>query len=46
MASLVNTELMGAQVSEVYKWLCFVSYLCLSADERAASKLDDVQFIS
>ena len=45
MASLVNTELMGAQVSEVYKWLCFVSYLCLSADERAASKLDDVQFI-
>ena len=45
MASLVNTELMGAQVSEVYKWLCFVSYLCLSSDERAASKLDDVQFI-
>jgi len=45
MTSIVNTELLGAQVSEVYKWLCFVSYLCLSEDERAAGRLDDVQFI-
>lgn len=45
MKSLVNTELLGAQVSEVYKWLCFTSYLCLSMDERAAGRLDDVQFV-
>lgn len=45
MASLVNTHLIGAQVSEVYKWLCFVSYLCLSEDERNAANLDDVQCI-
>lgn len=45
MASLVNTHLIGAQVSEVYKWLCFVSYLCLSEDERNAGNLDDVQCI-
>lgn len=45
MASQINTHLIGAQVSEVYKWLCFVSYLCLSADERNAGDLDDVQCI-
>jgi hypothetical protein len=45
MASLINTHLIGAQVSEVYKWLCFVSYLCLSEDERNAGNLDDVQCI-
>ncbi len=45
MASLINTHLIGAQISEVYKWLCFVGYLCLSEDEKNAGNLDDVQCI-
>lgn len=41
----INNELLGRQIGEVFKWLCFLNYLCLKTDKRFASRLDDIQYI-
>ncbi|WP_198537571.1 hypothetical protein [Vulcanococcus limneticus] len=43
--SLVNTPIVGAQISEVYKWLCFVGYLSHSMIPRSAGRMDDIQSV-
>ena len=41
----INNKLVGRQLGEVFKWLCFLNYICLKTDERFGSKLDDIQYI-
>jgi hypothetical protein len=41
----INNKLLGRQIGEVYKWLCFVNYICLKTDQRFGSKLDDIHYI-
>lgn len=41
--STINTPLLGAQISEVYKWLCFAGYLSHSIIPRSAGRMDDIQ---
>ena len=41
----INNALLGRQIGEVYKWLCFLNYVCLKSDRRLASRLDDIQYI-
>jgi len=41
----INHPLLGRQIGEVYKWLCFLNYICLKTDKSFASRLDDIQYI-
>jgi hypothetical protein len=41
----INSPLLGRQIGEVYKWLCFLNYICLKTDKKFANKLDDIQYI-
>ncbi|QNI42984.1 hypothetical protein [Synechococcus sp. A15-28] len=44
MNHIIN-PILGRQIGEVYKWLCFLSYICLKTDTVYADKLDDIQYI-
>jgi hypothetical protein len=41
----INNPLLGRQIGEVYKWLCFLNYICLKSDKSFANRLDDIQYI-
>ena len=41
----INNALLGRQIGEVYKWLCFLNYISLKSDKKFANKLDDIQYI-
>lgn len=41
----INNPILGRQIGEVYKWLCFLNYICLKTDSRYADRLDDIQYI-
>jgi hypothetical protein len=41
----INHPLLGRQIGEAYKWLCFLNYICLKTDKSFASRLDDIQYI-
>jgi len=41
----INNRLLGRQVGETFKWLCFLNYICLKTDKRFGGKLDDIQYI-
>jgi hypothetical protein len=41
----INNPLLGRQIGETYKWLCFLNYICLKSDKRFADRLDDIQYI-
>ena len=41
----INNPLLGRQIGEVFKWLCFLNYICLKSDKSFASRLDDIQYI-
>jgi hypothetical protein len=41
----INNPLLGRQIGEVYKWLCFLNYICLQTDKKFANRLDDIQYI-
>jgi len=41
----INNPLLGRQIGETYKWLCFLNYICLKSDKSFASRLDDIQYL-
>lgn len=41
----INNPLLGRQIGEVFKWLCFLNYICLKSEKNFASRLDDIQYI-